>query len=371
MYNEPSNSQEVKEDNPIPYKHCLNCGTELNGMYCHSCGQHASTPTPKVSGFIMEYLNNAFFWDPNLLSTLWKLLCKPGYITRQYISGKFVSYVHPLKLNMFILFVFITLFLLFSNEEKVKDSVHNLATNEMILPGLSISMLTDNEEYAEKIELSTNDTVSLLAPLYISTEYPKYIKCLEVIEDTEGESLDRWTAVLPSILITDEIIIQNTDSIYHFNTECKILEEISELQLISDVWKEMINLTTQYIPIIVLLTAPLLAFAILLAYRKKHRPFIHHFIFALYYTAFLELLITLIYILYLFHTPLNNYLDWIVIISSCLYLTIDLRQVYGSESWFKAIIKSLMISLTYFLIVFITFMIIFITASFIILSQTV
>ena len=41
MCNKQQNSNIEKTPNSLPYKHCLNCGTELNGMYCHVCGQQA------------------------------------------------------------------------------------------------------------------------------------------------------------------------------------------------------------------------------------------------------------------------------------------------------------------------------------------
>ena len=95
----------------LPYKHCLNCGTELQGKYCHKCGQQVTSKTLKLKDFLIEYANNAFIWDSQCLRTLWNLIRRPGHLTVEYLNGKFVSQEHPLKLNMFLLFVFISLFL--------------------------------------------------------------------------------------------------------------------------------------------------------------------------------------------------------------------------------------------------------------------
>ena len=59
------NTEQVQSN--IPYKYCLNCGAELQGMYCHVCGQEATSKTPTISAFILEYLNNAFIGDSQLL----------------------------------------------------------------------------------------------------------------------------------------------------------------------------------------------------------------------------------------------------------------------------------------------------------------
>lgn len=340
----------------IPYKYCLNCGTELNGKYCHECGQQALSPTPKVKDFILEYLNNAFIWDTKLFITIWNLIRKPGFLTNEFNAGKFVSYENPLKLNMFMLFVFITLFLLFSDTNKI----YNLTTDEMVLPSLSIGLVMEIEEYARKIELSPKDTVELLAPLDVTTNYPGTITCLEVITDTQGKSLDRWIAVIPSILIEDQLIIRNDNGIYQFNANSSFMEDQLHITLMSNVWKEMVAFTTKYFPMIVLFTAPLLSLAISIVHFRQRRPFIHHFIFALHYIALLELLMTSIYILYLFQTPLNSYLQWIMIVGSTVYLAVAVRRVYNSGSWPRSIIKTLIISLTYLLIGLMTFFGIFI-----------
>ena len=103
------------------HKNCLNCGTELNGPYCHECGQHIASTNANttVGGFIIEYINNAYNWDSQFFKTIWKLISKPGHLTSEFLSGKFVSQEHPLKLNMFLLFVMITLFAIFSSTEKM------------------------------------------------------------------------------------------------------------------------------------------------------------------------------------------------------------------------------------------------------------
>ena len=105
-----------KDKLELPYEHCLNCGEKLNGMYCHKCGQKAADTNLNVWGFVMEYLYNAFMWDPKFLKTLWLLVRRPGILTKEFLSGKYVSQVHPLKLNMFMLFVFITMFMFFSGK---------------------------------------------------------------------------------------------------------------------------------------------------------------------------------------------------------------------------------------------------------------
>lgn len=352
------------EQNKLPYTHCLNCGTELQGHFCHVCGQGAVKKTPTVAAFIIEYINNAFIWDPKFFSTIWTLIRRPGHLTNEFLSGKFISQEHPLKLNMFLLFVFITLFVFFSSAEKMTDSVYSMTHDERVLSGIQIESLVGDEEYVKKIEESPRDTVLLSAPLFLAQKYPQFIHSLEVQEDSNGQGLDRWVAVLPRVLIEDKILVRDEEGSYRFNEESKVAT--SMLDMVNSLSAEMVRIASKYFPILLLLTTPFLSMSLRLVQRKSHLPRIHHYIFALHYTAFLEVLILGIYILHLTVAPSMNLLKWVLIVGSCLYLTIAFRRVYATKSWWRAIVKSLLTCLIYFFILLLIFIGIFIAACFII-----
>ena len=364
MCNQQQTPDTEKTPHNLPYKHCLNCGTELNGMYCHVCGQQATSKTPTITGFVMEYLNNAFIWDPLFFQTIWALIRRPGHLTNEFLSGKFTSQEHPLKLNMFLLFVFITLFFFFSGTEKMSDSVNSITQDERVFAGLQLEFLKDNHEYADKLKESPRDTIQLSAPLFLAENYPEILTRLETIEDTQGEALDKWTAVLPHVLIEDKIIKLNDNGYYQFNTEAELGKE--DLKIFHSVWKEMVDFTTQYFPMIVLFTAPLLSLSLSFVQRKNKLPRIHHFIFSLHYTAFIEFLILCIYLLHLTLSPSVEWLECIMLIAPCTYLTIAFHRVYRTNTWFKAVLKALFTSLVYFIISLLTFIGIFLIACFIV-----
>ena len=73
-------------DKNTQHKHCLNCNTELQGEYCHVCGQKAINKTLTVKEFVLEYLNIAFIWDSKFTKTIWQLLRRPGHVTKEYVS---------------------------------------------------------------------------------------------------------------------------------------------------------------------------------------------------------------------------------------------------------------------------------------------
>ena len=344
-------------------KYCLNCGSKLRGYYCHNCGQRAKDSNITVMSFVMEYIYNAFMWDPKFFKTLKLLICKPGALTKQFLSGKYVSQVHPLKLNMFMLFVFITMFMFFSGKGTTSSPVATITNDEKMSSILHIGLIADNEEYSNKLQSSPRDTVKLLAPLLLAENFPDIAKNVGIIEDTKGESLDKWLAVIPTILIEDSIVSPNADGYYCFEGKSK------ELEMIEVVWAKTLALSTRFFPLIVLFTAPFLSFSLRLAQYRKKSSSINRFIFSLHYTAFLELFIIFIYLLYLIAEPSIPALQLLLLASSGIYLTIAFRRVYDIESWFKAGFKALYASVSYLMIILLAFIIVFIIAVFAALPQ--
>lgn len=337
-------------------KHCLNCGSKLKGEYCHNCGQQATDSNLTVRGFVMEYLYNAFMWDPKFLKTLWLLIRKPGTLTNDFLAGKYVSQVHPLKLNMFMLFVFITMFVFFSGKESVNNTVSSITDDERVSSLLQIEMMADDEETLNRMEASPRDTVKLIAPLLMAENYPNLITRISTIEDTGGESLDKWIAVIPSLLIEEKILLPDADGYYRFKTE------VEEMEYTKSVWAQMVRFTSRYFPLIVLFTAPFLSLSLRLVQYRHKRSNINHFIFSLHYTAFLELSIILIYLLRLITGVSIPALQLVLVAASSIYLTIAFRRVYGISSWLKAGIKALCTSFTYLMIILFVLISIFIFA---------
>ena len=351
----------------LPYSHCLNCGTELKGRYCHHCGQEAVSKTPSIGAFVLEYINNAFIWDAKFFSTLWTMIRRPGQLTNEYNAGKFRSQEHPLKLNMFLLFVIATLFVLFDSADKMTNSMHSLTNGEQVFCGIQVQTLVDDSVYAQKMQESPRDTILLQAPLFLVENYPQVISNIETKEDTGGKALDKFIAVLPRVLVEEEFVVNDGSGCYHFNAEKKLAN--FGVDLLNSIWEEMVGIASRYFPLLLLLTVPFLSFSLRVVQRKSRIPGINHFIFALHYTAFLEVLMLCFCILHIvIAAPMLPMEHTLLAIITCLYLTIAYHRVYPS-SWVKSVVKSLLTSLTYFIILLLIFVAIFVIACSIIVFE--
>jgi hypothetical protein len=83
---------------------CLNCGTPLVGSHCHNCGQRAHVHRT-LSAFFHDLLHGVLHFEGKIWRTLPLLAWRPGKLTREYIDGRRASYVSPIALFLFTIFV--------------------------------------------------------------------------------------------------------------------------------------------------------------------------------------------------------------------------------------------------------------------------
>ena len=80
--------------------HCLNCGTAIDGNYCHHCGQETVLHRPSAREFLHEFIGHHVALEGKLLGTLGRLLFRPGALTAEYLAGRRVRFVQPLRLYL-------------------------------------------------------------------------------------------------------------------------------------------------------------------------------------------------------------------------------------------------------------------------------
>jgi hypothetical protein len=83
---------------------CLNCGAPLSGPYCHQCGQHAHVHRT-LSAFFHDFLHGVLHFEGKIWRTLPLLVWRPGELTRRYIDGQRASFVSPVALFLFCVFM--------------------------------------------------------------------------------------------------------------------------------------------------------------------------------------------------------------------------------------------------------------------------
>jgi F0F1-type ATP synthase assembly protein I len=84
----------------VPPPRCDNCGSALLGKYCAQCGQKVEPPLHSVWHFMQVATEDITHADSRIWRTLWALLAKPGYLTREFFVGHRARYLPPLRLYL-------------------------------------------------------------------------------------------------------------------------------------------------------------------------------------------------------------------------------------------------------------------------------
>ncbi|MEM8733262.1 MAG: DUF3667 domain-containing protein [Planctomycetota bacterium] len=127
-------------------RRCLNCESELcqESRYCKHCGQKVGPRRSSVRELATEFLHSISQVDGKFLLTLRHLLLNPGFLTRQYLSGKKARYLRPITITTLLAGIFFLL--LESNASRVPASFSDLGLEDgevvplNIGPGMSIKL---------------------------------------------------------------------------------------------------------------------------------------------------------------------------------------------------------------------------------------
>lgn len=86
---------------------CRNCGTVLQGPYCHVCGQHGHDPLRSFAHAVEDVFESFWHLDGRVFRTLRDLLV-PGRLASAYLDGRRARYLPPLRL--FVILTLLTFF---------------------------------------------------------------------------------------------------------------------------------------------------------------------------------------------------------------------------------------------------------------------
>jgi hypothetical protein len=166
---------------------CLNCAEMLRGAYCHHCGQKGGPAPLFVHDFVHELVHEFLHFDAKIVATMRMLLLSPGMLTREYIDGRKVRYVGPVRLYLVasvVLFGILALVPIDRSEtasaegaaalaaaraEAVPGGEHEAAILRDLVDRGAVNVLKavqDPEHFAFALRKALSKTVFLLVPIF-------------------------------------------------------------------------------------------------------------------------------------------------------------------------------------------------------------
>ena len=77
---------------------CKNCGTALQGHYCHQCGQHARVRRIDASYFVSEISETILQVNRGFFYSIKELFIRPGTTIRTFLEGQRKPHFRPMAL---------------------------------------------------------------------------------------------------------------------------------------------------------------------------------------------------------------------------------------------------------------------------------
>jgi hypothetical protein len=337
------------------YRHendCLNCGTILQGKYCHVCGQENLEIKESFGHMMNHAISDYFHFDHQFFHTLKPLFFKPGFLTNEYMAGRRVQYLHPVKMYIFISLIYFLVFFQSKTGEIVKVNHKDMTTEQ-----LNASVKAINQSPY----IPANAKKDALNDLYRDNGYK--VVNNRVIKDTSRKTQERLKEEQANPHMFSTTTKDSTYSLYLANqqklpankrdgwferyyNEKAFAINASKLNM-KEVIEEGIKHNFSKLMFVLL---PLFALILRVTFFRSKKFYVEHLIYSFHLFCFIFLFLTIIMLLKMLipqaWSTLAEWLDFATVVILIWYVYKSLRVVYHRSGW-RTILKMIGMWLTY------------------------
>jgi len=333
---------------------CSNCETLLTGQYCAECGQRTGTRMISLWELVREASEFLTTIDSRLWRTLGMLLCRPGWLTRDYLLGRRARYIPPLRL--FIVFSLLFFFLLAIGARLGLEGSSIVADGE----GVNIQIGMDDPDPAEEA----------VAPL--AEPEPADLSAPEPIPDATTDQIDAPAQEAAAGDAADAGAEEDPCEHLEFNIGADVdwlRAWLTEERLKATCRKVVVDHGASYaqallenIPMMMFFFLPVMALVMKLSYPLSRRYYVEHLLFLVHFHAFFYFILTL-NLLAEWTFEGTTLPDWpapvlatVTLVYVPVYLFKSMRLVYG-QSRMVTLGKYALLGISYFVGLMIMFII--------------
>jgi len=319
-------------------KNCLNCGHQVEEHFCTHCGQENLELREDALHLITHSIADYFHFESRFFATLKPLLFKPGFLSQQFVDGKRVAFIHPIRLYIFISIVFFLVILSSSHQPEVEIKNAAATGTEKVTPpddSLTAAKKEEIRSTLKAIPMSKQAKDSLVNEI---TKDPVLSK--ELTEKNKGNSFSTnsdWFNAKDSTVAAYEKRQSALPKAKRDNIVQSYLNKKSiRMQNFPDAGERIKKQIFSNIPKLMFILLPLFALILKLVYWQKKKYYYEHLIYSFHVHSalFLSVLATIcLQWLTGFLFDISTLLTWLCIIYILWYIYRSLRTFYGSPRW--------------------------------------
>ena len=330
------------KERPRALTRCENCGAPLTGHYCAQCGQAAVDYRRSFRHVIADVLESFLNWDSKFFATIALLIFKPWRLTNEFLAGKRVRYVNPLRLYLLasILFFF---------------AVNYGARDLRFEPGkLGSKDRAELEADLKKADLPPAAQEELQALLRESSASPAPSPTADVASPSPAPEAGRERVEYGKIGERPFVVFDSkAKSATPFERwiEGRAKEKMGEHGT-----KMGLFIATLFsnLPYMMLCCIPLFAFVLKILYIRRHIFYIDHLIYALHihtfaYTGIMLIVLATIGLTRFAPGPIAGWIIALLWIAFVVQIFLSIRRVYR-QGWFFSIFKFLFGGFVYLIV---------------------
>ena len=161
---------------------CVTCGEPLQETYCYKCGEKVfDRKELSLWNYSKEVAHQLTSLDAKIFKTIRLLVCRPGFLTKEYLMGRRTKYIRPMRLYLSFSMLYFFTFSYFSQAALIDiRNIERFDFTGKLAPAVAIkkaaSTLPENA-FFHAINQELNNKIALLLFLLIFA-YALFFKIL-------------------------------------------------------------------------------------------------------------------------------------------------------------------------------------------------
>lgn len=291
-------------------KNCLNCDSTVLGRYCQVCGQENIEPKENFWTMFTHFFNDITHFDGKFFTTVKDVLFKPGFLSEEYMKGRRMSYLNPVRMYVFTSALFFLAFFATSVPAKIsgssKDQPLSWEARKKIATRLDEKLATvptDSPRLRQKLLLLDSSLPVTQRMLDDAEDSPKDKKKSKMPATTDATSVAQYEAM------QDALPSEKKDGWIRSLWNRQVLKLSGEMGN-AEAGRKLIDIYLHSMPYMLFASLPLFALILKLLYVRKRKEFYYadHGIFSIHHYVFSFILL----LICIFLGAIENKTDWAI-----------------------------------------------------------